>query len=241
MKEWFKDLDRAKALWNLSYCIFLCSFIAYAVVDIFVNMPDKLLVASAGLATVIALAGFFYANKYSALVKGIFAKHPRELGSISAPMAHIRKATPGQSLIKQFQIRRIKLNEISKMYLQTGALCDEYLAKSFIPQIVSVADELDSVQLICAGFGSEADCKKFNDIFEAYEVPNITMQCVLTSEHLTKHFNIIEMKDGRMFTWFEPEHKTPPVDKPPSYGAFLSKVFDGKRSEALDIYNSCLA
>jgi len=239
--KWYKDLDRAKALWNLSYCIFLVSVAAYVIVDFFVTIPESLIVIAAVIAGAIALLGFYYGTKYSAEVKKIREKYFEKLDSISSPLSFVRRATPGQSLIDEMQKRDISPGQISKMYLQTGALCDEYLAKVFMPQLVSIAEDFEDLHLTCAGFGCEDDCDKFIEVFSSYAVPNVTIECKLTTTCLTEHFNVFEMKNGDLYTWFEPVHKTPPMDRSPEYGAFFSKVLSSKRSEAIDIYNTCLA
>lgn len=233
-ENWYKDLDTAKNFWELAYGFLLLVVLFQA----FRLIPENYQMLSLMIGLGMSGIGTLFSVRYVRKVFQIEHDHKEKLSDISDKISFVRRATPGDSFLKEAEKYKLNLKDIDTLYLQTGDICNEYMFKNLIPQLQANSAKFDKLKLVCAGYGDVTAKSKFkcnSATYDEFEIINVD-----TKEKLTEHFNVIKMKNGDMYVWYEPIHETPPLNNSPALGAFFSKVREQERDRAMEIYNSAL-
>jgi len=104
--------------------------------------------------------------------------------------------TPISSMVDALSLKGYKSSNVKQIDFMSYDLKEscQYM-KTFIPIIINDNDDI-SINII--GYGSKEDCQSLS---------NKNLSYFPTNDRIEKHKNLIYMKNGETFLWYEPSHK----------------------------------
>lgn len=145
--------------------------------------------------------------------------------------AYVVCPSPSSSMLNTLFKQKITPQDIEELYFQTWDLKNDY----FEHQLQKNLQELHiagQVRLEFVGYGNDDDAKNIKQIFPSAEI-------YFSEKKLSEHVNLIKLKNGDLFIWYEPVHRANGNDDKvyrPADGAFLIKSTN--QAGAFDYYNS---
>lgn len=132
--------------------------------------------------------------------------------------AYVVCPSPSSSMLNTLFKQKITPQDIEGLYFQTWDLKNDYFEHQLQKNLqkLHIADQVD---LEFVGYGDENDAKNIRGIF-----PNAKIS--FSAEKLSEHVNLIKLKNGDLFIWYEPVHQANGGDDRvyrPADGAFLIK------------------
>ena len=104
--------------------------------------------------------------------------------------------TPGKSMLEYIEKQGYGPIDIKEIYMMSYSLNHQYLVKSKFAEIMK---DVDFKLNLFSGIGGQED---ITTIKQFYLNANVN----IVEHKLIEHYNIIHLKNGKTFVWYEPDH-----------------------------------
>jgi len=132
----------------------------------------------------------------------IIEKYTREVKYLNSlnllsTVCSTSRPTPGKSMFNALRTNGFEPEDIKEVFMMSYSLKHDYLTNSEFSRTMK---NLNVKFNLYGSYGTASDISKILNYYQQVEeIKNLNY-------HLTEHYNILDMKNGEVYIWYEPSH-----------------------------------